>query len=109
MDRTEYNSKAQDQLEDGGTYKEIKTNKLKNKFINLLKKIKAERGITDHLYKKMYPTGTVVPKFYGLPKIHKRDMSLRPIVSSRSSINYEVAKELAKILRPLVGNPPPPH
>ena len=32
---------------------------------------------------KMYPTGAVTPKFYGLPNIHKRDIPLRPIVSSR--------------------------
>ena len=96
MDRTAYNNKAQKLLEDGGTYKEIKTdptNKLKNKLINLL-------------YKKMYPTGAVAPKFYGLPKIHKRDIPLRPTVSSRGSINYEVAKKLSRILRPLVGNSP---
>ena len=77
MDRTEYNSKAKKLLEDGGTYMEIKTDpthKLKNKLINLLKKIKAEGGSTDQLYKKMYPTGAVAPKFYGLPKIHKRDI-----------------------------------
>ena len=45
MDRTEYNYKVQDLLEDGGTYKEMKTdpaNKLKNKLISLVKKIKAE-------------------------------------------------------------------
>ena len=54
----------------------------------------------------MYPTGAVAPKFYGLPKIHKRDIPLRPIVSSRGSINYEVAKELSRILRPLVGKSP---
>ena len=30
----------------------------------------------------MYPTGCVPPKFYGLPKIHKPDTPLRPIVSS---------------------------
>ena len=60
LDRTEYTNKAQDLLEDRGTHKEIKTdptNKMKNKLINLLKKIKAEGGISDHLYKKMYPTG----------------------------------------------------
>ena len=74
MDRTEYNNKAQDLLEYGGTYKEIKTdptNKLKNKLINLLKKIKAEGAITEHLYKKMYPTGAVAPKFMGYPKFTK--------------------------------------
>ena len=54
----------------------------------------------------MYPTGAVTPKFYGLPKIHKRDIPLRPIVSNRSSFNYEVAKELSSILRPLVGSSP---
>ena len=73
LDKTENNNKAQELLEDGGTYKEIKTeptNKLKNKFINLLKKIKADGGITDHVY-KMYPTGAVTPKFYGLPEIHE--------------------------------------
>ena len=109
MGRTEYNSKVQKLLEDGGTYKEIKTdptNKLKNKLVNLLRNIKAEGGITDQLYKKMYPTGAVAPKFYGLPKIHKRDILLRPIVSSRGSTSYEVAEELPRILRPLVGNSP---
>ena len=75
MDRTGYNSKAQKLLEDRVTYKKIKTdptNKLKNKLINLLKKTKAEGGINDQLYKKMYPTGVVAPIFYRLPKIHKK-------------------------------------
>ena len=56
MDREEYNKKAQELLEDGGTYKIIKsdpTNRIKNELINLLKKIKAEGGINENLYKKM--------------------------------------------------------
>ena len=51
----------------------------------------------------MYPTGCVIPKFYGLSKIHQLDTPLRPIVSSCGSVTYGVAKELAKILKPLVG------
>ena len=54
----------------------------------------------------MYPTGCVPPKFYGLPKIHKPDSPLRPIVSSCGSVTYSVDKELAKILKPLVGKSP---
>ena len=54
----------------------------------------------------MYPTGCVPPKFYGLPKIHISDTSLRPIVSSCGFVTYGVAKELAKILKPLVGKSP---
>ena len=41
-----------------------------------------------------------------LAKVHKRDIPFRPIVSSRGSKNYEVAKELSRILRPLVGKSP---
>ena len=109
MDKPDYNTKAQDLLNDKKTYKEIitdPTNKLKTKLISLLKKIKADGGIEEQLYKKMYPTGAVAPKFYGLPKIHKGDIPLRPIVSSRGSISYEVAKELSRILRPLAGKSP---
>ena len=46
------------------------------------------------------------PKFYGLPKIHKPDIPLRPIVSSCGSVTYGVARELGKILKPLVGKSP---
>ena len=109
MDRSEYNTKAQELLNDNKTYEEINTdttNNLKTKLISLLRKIKADGGIEEQLYKKMYPTGDVAPKFYGLPKIHKRDIPLRPTVSSRGSISYEVAKELSRILRPLVGKSP---
>ena len=55
------------------------------------------------MYKAMYPTGCVPPKFYGLPKIHKTGNPLRPIVSSRGSVTYGVSKVLSKVLKPLVG------
>ena len=51
----------------------------------------------------MYPTGAGSPKFNGLPKIHKPGIPLRPIVSSTGTVTYSTAKELAKILKPLVG------
>ena len=58
------------------------------------------------MYKAMYPTGCVLPKFYGLPKINKTGNPLRPIVSSRGSVTYGVAKVLNKVLKPLVGKSP---
>ena len=54
----------------------------------------------------MYPTGCVLPKFYGLPKIQKLDTPFRPLVSSCGSVTYGVAKELAKILKPLLAKSP---
>ena len=41
-----------------------------------------------------------------LPKIHKAGTPLGPIVSSRGSITYGVAKELSYIIKPLVGQSP---
>ena len=45
----------------------------------------------------------VFPQVYGLPKIHKLDTPLRPIVSSCGSVTYGVTKELANILKSLDG------
>ena len=112
MHKEDYQEKAKALLEDQGTYKALRsdpTNRMKSKLISLLKKIKSEWGIDDTQYKKMYPTEAVPPKFYGLPKVHKRGIPLKPIVSSRGSISYEVAKELARILKPLVGSSPPSY
>ena len=49
------------------------------------------------------PTSTITPRFYGLPKVHKPGNPLRPIVASRGSITYNVARHVADILSPLVG------
>ena len=108
MDRQDYINKA-NQLLNQDTYKSITedpTNTIKNKLINILKNIKTKTGLGINTYKSMYPTGCVPPKFYGLSKIHKPDTPLRPIVSSCGSVTYGVAKELAKILKPLVGKSP---
>ena len=59
-------------------------------------------------YKQLYSTSAVSPNFYGLPKIHNAGTTLRPIVSSRGSITYGVAKELSYIIKPLVGQSPHP-
>ena len=45
-----------------------------------------------------------MPKIYGLPKIHKPNVPLRPIVSFIGTATYQLAKFLKQILVPLVGN-----
>ena len=108
MDRQDYINMA-NQLLNQNTYRSIAkdpTNSIKNKLINILKRVKNQIELDSNTYKSMYLTGCVPPKFYGLPKIHKPDTPLRPIVSSCGSVTYGVAKELAKILKPLVGKCP---
>ena len=52
------------------------------------------------------PQRHVLHKFYVLPEMHKGDIALRPIVSNRGTSTYGVGKELATVLRPLVGKFP---
>ena len=68
----------------------------------MLRKIKRESGMEENQYKTMYPIGCTSPGFMGCP-ISTKLAPLRPIVLSRGSVTYGVAKVLAKILRPLVG------
>ena len=105
IDKQDYVKKAEDLLQES-SYKKITddpTVKQKNKLISILKNIKAEGGLKDDLYRKLYPTGAGSSKFYGLPKIHKPGIPLRPIISSIGTVTYNTAKELARILKPLVG------
>ena len=108
MDKEEYIKKSEELLHQSA-YKEITTDpttKYKNRLISLLKTIKAEGDIDNTIYKRLYPIGAESPKYYGLSKIHKTGVPLRPIISSRGSATYETATELAKILKPLVGRSP---
>ena len=99
MGREDYVNKAQEFLAQPA-YRSIPkdpTNKVNVQLITKLRKIKKDTNMDT--YKAMYPTGCVPPKFYGLPKIHKTDNPLRPIVSSRRSVTYGVSKVLSKVLK----------
>ena len=103
IDQQDYTKKAQALLQYTNTYKIINMDpnkRLKNKLIQMLRDIKQIGGLNNIKYKQLYPTSAVPPKFYSLPKIHKVGTPLRSIVSSRGSITYVVAKELAYIINP---------
>ena len=52
-------------------------------------------------YNKLLPTGnsSPAPRFYGLPKIHKANCPMCPIVSACGTATYQLAKFLTKILQ----------
>ena len=50
--------------------------------------------ITTPVYHQLKCDKAVTPKFYGLPKIHKSDVPLRPIVSFIGAPTYCIAKFL---------------
>ena len=106
LNTKDYKAKANTLLEDTATYQKLSkdpTSKFSNTLISQLKSLKKEGALDEREYRKIYPTSSVIPRFYGLPKVHKRGAPLRPIVASRGSITYELAKLLAQILSPMVG------
>ena len=108
MAQQHHTYKALSLFTDTNTYRTLNTDpttKLRNQLINTLKDIKQTGGPNDSIYKKVYPSSAVT-KFYGLPKIHKVSTPSRPIVSSRGSITCGVAKVLAGIIHPFIGQSP---
>jgi hypothetical protein len=95
LDKEEYDDKLQTLLSDSDTYAPLKkdpTTKYKNKLLKLLRQWDEDRIISKDLYWRLYPRSDLVPRIYGLPKIHKNNRPLRPIVASIGSITYRVAK-----------------
>ena len=60
-------------------------------------------------YEKIYPSGSKPAFIYGTPKFLKlkhnniNELSLRPIISSIGTYNYNLAKFLSSLLEPLIS------
>ena len=107
LNKRDYHLKMSALLDDDKTYEKLvsdPTKSYKNRLITMLKRWKGGNGISQELYDSLYPTAECTPKMYGLPKIHKKEAPLRPIVSSIGSVMYHSAKYLARVIGPLVGH-----
>ena len=116
MDKNQYIDKCMALLNDTKVYKPCKatTKKLHRDIQESLQKLNREHG-TSRLYNwsklyynKLLPTGnsSPAPRFYGLPKIHKANCPMHPIVSACGTATYQLAKFLTKILQRYTGLPP---
>ena len=59
------------------------------------------RSMNSQLYERLRTSDSSPALFYGLPKVHKPDVPLRPIVSSIGTATYPTSKYLATLLQPL--------
>ncbi|OXA46730.1 putative nicotine oxidoreductase [Folsomia candida] len=108
MDKDDYNSKVIELLSDP-TYQVLNydpTHRLEQKIKTLCKNLQKLKHISENEYKSIAPSNTKCPNFYGLPKIHKRNVPLRPIVDFRNSPAYKLSFFLNKILKPITNNFP---
>ena len=105
MDKEEYNKKCLSMLQPP-TYFELSkdpTTKIERKVTEILINLKKEKLITNSMFDRLRPKQSKAPRFYGLPKVHKEDCPLRPIVSAISSPTYNLSKFVSKMISPLVG------
>nr|VZH94524.1 unnamed protein product [Spirometra erinaceieuropaei] len=107
MDKTEYTAKLEGLLEDEVAYKLSETGEFKkhvnsvNKAIDKFRKAGALKR-QEALAAKA--TDAAMARFYGLPKVHKPGVPLRPIVSLRGTPTFGLSKWLYQRFRFLTGD-----
>ena len=102
-DKTIYNNKMQDIVNDTNTYTELRSNPLKSwqqSFNKQLKSLLKNHPDLEKNFRSFMPS---LPMMYGLPKIHKENVPLRPIISTVNSVNYKLASWLAHHLTPFLN------
>jgi hypothetical protein len=104
IDKTDYFQKAYELINDTTKFKKLKnenTLKIENKLNRILINLKKHGHISEDTYKHLRSSGSTPGLFYGLPKIHKPSVPLRPIISGVGTPCHKMASYLAKYLSPL--------
>ena len=105
MDKSSYIEKCMALVQDTNVYQPCRdlTGQIHRQVQATLRKLKGKHG-KDHQwvqlqYNQLLPTGNSSPpaRFYGLPKIHKANCPMHPIVSACGISTYNLAKYLTKI------------
>ena len=105
MDTDTYRAKMSTLIENG-PYQLLNkdpTDRLTRKLSEKLLNLKRSGYLSEAVYNKIRPRHKQPPRIYGLPKIHKADVPLRPIVSCVNTFAYDLSAYLANILSPLTG------
>ena len=103
LNKKGYLTKMEAHLDLSGCYKKLNKNPLSLIAREVAKTIKGSY-IDNDIKKKILILEPLIPRIYRLPKIHKLGIPLCPIVDTRGSPTYRLAKFLANKLNPLVGN-----
>ena len=95
MDRSEYDQKIRTLLADTKTYKKLNRDpaaSLERRMNDILLSLNRTGSIPDLLYRQLRSSSGMTSLFYGLPKIHKPQVPLRPIASFINSPSYQLSK-----------------
>ena len=62
-----------------------------------------QEHIRKEIYERVRPCGSTRPRLYGVAKVHKKDIPLRPILSMINTPQQELAKWLTDIFKPVLN------
>ena len=77
------------------------TERTEQQLTGSIKLLKENNFITSDRFEDIKPVGTHIPRLYGLPKVHKTGIPLRPVLDMSGSPYHAVAKWLVEILKPV--------
>ena len=108
MNKEDYIDKMMTILDDSTKFRKIGGDifynvvRLEDKINRILRSIKDKIG--SAVFSSLYASGTSPGVLYGLPKIHKQNNPLRPIISSINTAAYKIAKFLIPMITPFTNN-----
>ena len=110
LDKYYYDTTLLSMIKDPEKFKKLEedpTTSRETSLRNYLCSLRKKKLFDREAYLKLYPTGSQPARIYGVPKMRKmkngdRNPSLRPIISSIGTYNYNLAKHLSEILTPLI-------
>ena len=107
MDTPFYISKIEEHLSDPTTYKELNsdpTQAIRNYVLSTLDYLHKTHRIDDETKHHLTsPKPACTPLFYGLPKVRKPNIPLRPIVSACDSPTDQLSNYVTHFIQPLVA------
>ena len=108
LDKIDYFSKMADILDDSSKFVKLgpvnhhdTTKKREKEFCNYIKSLADKKLLDESIISSIRPVGSTRPRLYGLPKTHKENVPLRPVLSTVGSFQQPLAKFLKQVLLPV--------
>lgn len=101
LNKTDYSSLSEELLQDRDYYTPLQrdpTSSIQQRANKIISELREGSVLSNIQAKNLMIYNATSPKFYGLPKIHKPQLKLRPIISSINSPNSKIAGLLCDVL-----------
>ncbi|CAF1119945.1 unnamed protein product, partial [Didymodactylos carnosus] len=119
MDKEQYKQKVEELLAQGNTFTKMEdqdgkgnkitlsyiVSKMEKKLNYRIGELKKSKKIDQETYDRLYASGTRCAVMFCQPKIHKKGLPLRPIISTTNTYNYQLAKYLSGLIEAARSTP----